>query len=201
MPHVDKVAVCLLLECLIRSALVSKTFAIPLCPGPSTAGRDLGDSVTELKVCDWGFPGGGKGSACQCRRRKRHGFAPWVGKIPWRRKWHPTLVFWLGKFHGQRRLVGYIQSMGSQSRTQLSDHTAANLMGLSCSASLHFFFLMKAVFENFILFVLGMLLYSMWEFGSLTRIGTYAPTPELEAQSSSLDHQGSPSISSFRTEI
>ena len=89
----------------------------------------------------------------------------------------------------------------SKSRTRLSDHAAANLMGLSCSASPHFFFLMKAVFENFILFVLGMLLYSMWEFGSLTRIGTYAPTPELEAQSSSLDHQGSPSISSFRTKI
>ena len=108
-PHVDKVAVCLLLECLIRSALVSKTFAIPLCPGPSTAGGDLWDSVTELKVCDWGFTGSasGKGSACQCRRRKRHGFAPWVGKIPWRRKWPPTLVFWLGKFHGQRSLVGY----------------------------------------------------------------------------------------------
>ena len=31
-----------------------------------------------------GFPGGagGKEPACQCRRRKRHGFDPWVGKIP-----------------------------------------------------------------------------------------------------------------------
>ena len=31
-----------------------------------------------------GFPGGarGKESACQCRRRKRHGFYPWVRKIP-----------------------------------------------------------------------------------------------------------------------
>ena len=38
---------------------------------------------------------------------KRHGFDPWVGKIPWRRKWQPTLVFLLGKFHGQRSLVGY----------------------------------------------------------------------------------------------
>ena len=32
---------------------------------------------------------------------------PWVGKIPWRRKWQPTLVFLLGKSHGQRSLVGY----------------------------------------------------------------------------------------------
>ena len=30
---------------------------------------------------------------CQCRR---HGFSPWVGKIPWRRKWQPTLGFMLG---------------------------------------------------------------------------------------------------------
>ena len=26
----------------------------------------------------------GKESTCQCRRRKGHGFNPWVGKIPWR---------------------------------------------------------------------------------------------------------------------
>ena len=32
----------------------------------------------------------GKESACQC---KRCGFNPWVGKIPWSRKWQPTLVF------------------------------------------------------------------------------------------------------------
>ena len=29
-----------------------------------------------------------------------------MGKIPWRRKWQPILVFWPGKPHGQR-LVGY----------------------------------------------------------------------------------------------
>ena len=40
---------------------------------------------------EMGFPGGGTGkeSACQCRRWKRHGFDPWVRKIPWRRKWQP----------------------------------------------------------------------------------------------------------------
>ena len=36
-----------------------------------------------------------------------HGFDPWVGKIPWRRKWQPIPVFLPGKFHGQRSLVGY----------------------------------------------------------------------------------------------
>ena len=32
---------------------------------------------------------------------------PWVGKIPWRRKWQPTPVFLPGKSHGQRSLAGY----------------------------------------------------------------------------------------------
>ena len=43
-------------------------------------------------------------NTCQYRR---HGFDPWVGKIPWRRKWQPTPVFLPGKSHGQRSLVGY----------------------------------------------------------------------------------------------
>ena len=28
--------------------------------------------------------------SCQCRRHKGHRFDPWVGKIPWRRKWQPA---------------------------------------------------------------------------------------------------------------
>ena len=52
-----------------------------------------------------GFPGVAvsKELACQC---KRCGFNPWVGKIPWNRKWQPTPVFLSGKSHGQRRLPG-----------------------------------------------------------------------------------------------
>ena len=54
----------------------------------------------------WGFPEWfrGKESTCQYRR---HGFNPWVGKIPWGRKWHPTPVFLPGKSHGQRNLGDY----------------------------------------------------------------------------------------------
>ena len=37
-----------------------------------------------------------------------------MGKIPWSRKWQPTPVFLPGKSHGQRSLVGYIQSIGFQ---------------------------------------------------------------------------------------
>ena len=71
----------------------------------------------DIKYCsNWrrnrlkeGFPGGvsGKELACQCRRCKRHGFDPWVGKISWRRAWQPTLVSLPGDSHGQRSLVGY----------------------------------------------------------------------------------------------
>ena len=49
----------------------------------------------------------GKEPTCQCRRRKRCGFDPWVGKIPCRRKWQPTPVFLPGESHGQRSLVGH----------------------------------------------------------------------------------------------
>ena len=34
-------------------------------------------------------------------------FDPWVGKILWRRKWQPALVFLPGKSHGQKNLVDY----------------------------------------------------------------------------------------------
>ena len=34
-------------------------------------------------------------------------FHPWVRKIPWRREWQPTPVFFPGEIHRQRSLVGY----------------------------------------------------------------------------------------------
>ena len=63
-----------------------------------------------------GFPGGseknpgGKEPASQC---KRHGFDPWLGKIPWRRKWQPTPVFLPGKFPSTEEPSG-LQPMGLQ---------------------------------------------------------------------------------------
>ena len=46
----------------------------------------------------------GKEYPCWCRRC---GFSPWIGRIPWRRKWRPTPVFLPRKFHGQRSPAGY----------------------------------------------------------------------------------------------
>ena len=34
-------------------------------------------------------------------------FDPWVGKIPWRRKWQPTSVFLPGESYGLRSLEGW----------------------------------------------------------------------------------------------
>ena len=48
----------------------------------------------------------GKVFACQCRRSRRLGFDPWVGKIPCRRAWHPTPVLLPGEPHGQRSPAG-----------------------------------------------------------------------------------------------
>ena len=63
---------------------------------------------TDHHICDRGFPGGARGKepTCQCRRQKRYGFDPWVGKIPWRRAWELTPVFLPGEPHGQRSLGG-----------------------------------------------------------------------------------------------
>ena len=35
-----------------------------------------------------------------CLQCWRPVFNPWVGKVPWRREWLPTPVFWPGEFHG-----------------------------------------------------------------------------------------------------
>ena len=41
----------------------------------------------------------------------RPGFEPWVGKIPLRRAWQPTAVFFSVESHGQRSLAGNRLSM------------------------------------------------------------------------------------------
>ena len=70
-----------------------------------------------------GIPGGtsGKESACQCRRLKRLGFYPKVGKMPWRRKWQPTPVFLPRESQGHRSRHRQTTVPGvTKSRTGLS---------------------------------------------------------------------------------
>ena len=54
-------------------------------------------------------------------RRRR--FDPWVGKIPWRRKWQPTPVLLPGKSHGQRSLVGFRPWGLQESDMTVAEHT------------------------------------------------------------------------------
>ena len=80
----------------------------PLLETPGHSQPSLGQSLTaELYK---GFSGGtsGKEPICQFKRHKRQWFDPWVGKIPWRRAWQPTLVFLPGESHGQRSLVATV---------------------------------------------------------------------------------------------
>ena len=49
-------------------------------------------------------------------------FDLWVGKIPWRRKWHLTPVLLPGESHGQKSLAGHSQ-WGGKGQAGLSDFT------------------------------------------------------------------------------
>jgi len=64
-------------------------------------------------LCQWLS---GKRICPQCRR---HDFDPWLGKIPWRRKWQPTPVFLPRKSQGQRSFAT-VHGV-AKSQTQLSN--------------------------------------------------------------------------------
>ena len=82
------------------------------------------------------FPGGasGKQHACQCRRHKRHGFDPWLRKIPWRRAWQLTPVFLPAESHRQRSLVDY-----SPGGPKESDMIEATQHAHACTQMFQFF--------------------------------------------------------------
>ena len=63
-------------------------------------------SFRTLYCIVWDFPGG---SDCKVSAYNvgDPGSIPGLGKIPWRRKWQPTLVLLPGESHGWRSLVGY----------------------------------------------------------------------------------------------
>ena len=74
------------------------------------------------------FPGdtSGKEPICRCRRCKRRGCDPWIGKIPWKRAYQPTPVFLPGEPQGQRNQAECSPWVG-QSWTwlkQLSTHAS-----------------------------------------------------------------------------
>ena len=61
----------------------------------------------------------------------RHGFDPWVGRIPWRRARQPTPIFLPGESHGQRSLVWATVHRVAKSQTRLKRLSPAYL-GVGC---------------------------------------------------------------------
>ena len=84
-----------------------------------------------------GFPGGSD-SKIICLQCWRPWFNPWVGKIPWRRKWQPTAVFLPGQSYEQRSVEGWQRVghdwviWGHSERTVASYRHKGNLCFLTC---------------------------------------------------------------------
>ena len=76
-------------------------FALPDSQDQHSPRRKLchADGLLGTVFNQMGFPGvaSGKETACQRRRHERREFNLWVGKIPWRRAWHPIPVFFPGE--------------------------------------------------------------------------------------------------------
>uniref|UniRef100_A0A4W2DM58 Trefoil factor 3 n=1 Tax=Bos indicus x Bos taurus TaxID=30522 RepID=A0A4W2DM58_BOBOX len=86
-----------------------RTHKVFQAPGSHThLGPGWAPYATSVCWARRGFPGGtsGKEPTCSCKRHKRRGFSPRVGKIPWRRAGQPTPVCSPGESHGQRSLAG-----------------------------------------------------------------------------------------------
>ena len=53
-------------------------------------------------------------------RDKRHGFNPWVGKIPWRRAQQPTPVFLPGKSHNRGAWQAIVHRVAQSDMTEVT---------------------------------------------------------------------------------
>ena len=76
------------------------------CPLWGRTESDTTEVTAAAAAAGISFSGGsdGKESACNVRDL---GSVPGLEKIPCRREWLLTPVFWPGEFHGQRSLAGY----------------------------------------------------------------------------------------------
>ena len=76
----------------------------------------------------------------------RLGFDSWVGKIPWRRKWQPTQVFF--ESHGQRSLAGYSSTVHGVARVRHAWVTFIHLLTPDFSFSLNWLHLLSLLFPK-----------------------------------------------------
>ena len=79
---------------------LERTRAVPSTGSPCSCLTMLCSAASQVALAVKNLP-------ANVRDAKRLRFDPWLGKIPWGRKWQPTPVFLPGKFHRQRSLAGY----------------------------------------------------------------------------------------------
>ena len=104
-----------------------RELGFPILLGTAQNFKNKKEEVQEYGLSKWL---NGKESACQGRRC---GFDPWVGKIPWGRKWQPTPVFLPEKSHGQKSLVGESPQGCKESDITKHTHTHIRLCRVRCS--------------------------------------------------------------------
>ena len=115
---------------------------LPLCPNPIPLvfeewWADLPGLYSRLpRATYFTHSTSGKEPASQCRRRKRCGFDPWVGKILGRSAWQPAPVFLPAESHGWRSLVGYSPWGHKESGVTKWLSTAQNIY-VSATISIH----------------------------------------------------------------
>ena len=147
----------------VSSLLWAFSHALRSChSAAAAAAKQTSLNAVNMLMC---FPGGasGKELTCQCGRCKRHGFNPWLRKIPWRRAWQPTPVFLPGESHGQRSLEGCSpQSLPGQ--TQLKRLSTDTQICLCVSHTQWAVSSSSQGTTSYILFILASLLHdSTWQ--------------------------------------
>ena len=113
-----------------------------------------------------------KESACQCRRLRKWGFDPWVGKMPWRRKWQPTPVFLPGKSHRQRSLVGIVHGV-SMSWTWLSTQHKTHLTCITSFCTNGTMKIFSSRSELFLKYFKNLKTIGVMRPGSVTKLSLY----------------------------
>ena len=82
-------------------------------------GQDL---VRSLFWAPGDFPDGSVGKESAMQETQEMGFHPWVGKIPWRRKWQPSIFAWEISWAEEPGRLQSVESEGSDTIWQLTHH-------------------------------------------------------------------------------
>ena len=92
----------------------SLQLCLTLCNSVDHSLPDSSDhGIFQARILEWVAMPSSRGSGLVVKNLPANAGDPWVGKIPWSRKWQTTPVFLPGKSLGQRSLLGY-RSMGLQ---------------------------------------------------------------------------------------